>query len=96
MPGTKSELPPEDQFSGREIVYVPIHVNHGRKPWKNPVPDWLVPWLAEAQAADKECKWSICGYSRGAAWGAVVAADPWLTFSRVLLIGPYVLPCLSQ
>ena len=93
LPSTCGEEPPVDKFSGREIVYVPIHPNSGKVAWKNPVPPWLVEWVADAMAANKECKWSICGFSRGAAWAALLAAK--FRFERVLLIAPYVWPCLS-
>ena len=63
--------------------------------WKNAIPDWLVPWIAETQANDVSCRWSLFAFSRGAAWGAIVAADVRLTFHRVLLVALYVLPSMD-
>ena len=93
---TQGEQPPVRAFQGSEIVYAPQFKSYGRSPWKNNVPDWLLNWVAEAQADDASCQWSLFGFSRGAAWGAILAADVNVRFHRVLLVAPYVLPCLSN
>ena len=96
LAGTTCEEAPIRAFHGSEIVYAPQFTNHGRYPWKNGVPDWLLNWVAEAQVDDASCRWSLFGFSRGAAWGAILAADVRLTFHRVLLVAPYVLPSCSD
>ena len=75
---------------------MPQFTNHGRKPWKNDVPDWLLNWVAAAQRNDVKCTWSLFCFSRGAAWGAILAADVRLNFHRVLLAAPYVLPSYNH
>ena len=93
--GTGGEQPPVRAFQGSEIVYAPQFTNHGKKKWTNDVPDWLLKWVAKAQVDDASCQWCLFGFSRGAAWGAILAADVNVTFHRVLLVAPYVLPSLS-
>ena len=83
--------PSVSDFTGSEIVYVPEFVSYGPQPFKNEVPGWLIDWIMQKQAGDTS-RWSLVGFSRGAAWGAIVAADARLTFHRVLLVGPYILP----
>lgn len=95
LASTTGEEAPIQNFQGREIVYAPQFTNHGRYAWKNGVPDWLVNWVAETQVNDASCRWSLFGFSRGAAWGALLAADVQLRFHRVLLVAPYVLPSCS-
>ena len=95
LASTKGEEAPIQNFQGSEIVYAPQFTSHGRHPWKNGVPDWLVNWVAETQANDVSCRWSLFGFSRGAAWGGLLAADVRLRFHRVLLVAPYVLPSCS-
>lgn len=96
LASTQGEEAPTSAFEGSEIVYAPQVTNHGRKPWKNDVPDWLLNWVAQAQVNDVSCQWCLCGVSRGAAWGAILAADVRLTFRRCLLVAPYVLPSCSD
>jgi len=91
LASTDKVEPPVSDFTGSEIVYVPEFVSHGRAPWRNGVPDWLIDWIKEKQAEDIS-QWSLVGFSRGAAWGAIVAADARLAFHRVLLVAPYILP----
>ena len=96
LPSTHCEEAPISDFQGSEIVYAPQFTNHGRHPWKNAVADWLLNWVAEAQVDDPSRRWSLFGFSRGAAWGAILALDVRLTFHRVLLVAPYVLPSCSD
>ena len=96
LASTKGEEAPIENFTGKEIVYAPQFTNHGRKPWKNDVPDWLLNWVAAAQRNDAKCTWSLFCFSRGAAWGAILAADVRLNFHRVLLAAPYVLPSYNH
>jgi hypothetical protein len=96
LSSTVCEDAPISDFHGTEIVYAPKFINCGRKPWKNAVPDWLLNWVAEAQVDDPSCRWSLFGFSRGAAWGTILADDVRLTFHRVLLVAPYVLPSCSD
>ena len=93
---TVGEEAPLRNFQGSETVIAPQFTNHGRYPWKNGVPDWLVKWVSEIQVKDASCQWSLFGFSRGAAWGALLAADARLQFHRVLLVAPYVLPSRSH
>ena len=85
--------PSVSDFTGSEIVYVPEFASYGpgRQHFKNEVPGWLIDWIMQKQAEDTS-RWSLVGFSRGAAWGAIVAVDARLTFHRVLLVGPYILP----
>ena len=96
LASTIGEEAPIENFTGNEIVYVPQFTNHGRKPWKNDVPAWLPNWVAAAQKNDAENTWSLFGFSRGAAWGAILAADVRLNFHRVALVAPYVLPSYNH
>ena len=44
----------------------------------------------EAQNGKPRIKWTLYGGSRGGVWGAILAADARLKWSRVLLVAPYV------
>jgi len=96
LPSTRCEEAPISAFQG-EIVYAPQFTNTGRRghAWKNAVADWLGNWVAEAQAYHP-AQWSLFGFSRGAAWGSILAIDVRLAFHRVLLVAPYVLPSCSE
>ena len=59
-------------------------------------PGWLLDWLAAEQDDEQISRWAFCGFSRGAAWGAILAADVRLNFHRVLLAAPYVLPSYNH
>ena len=85
-----------DYFHGSEVVLVPPITNDGSQPWRDGVPEWLSSWVVRAQAESVACRWSLCGLSRGAAWGLTLAADEKLHFHRVLLVAPYVLPSCSE
>ena len=50
----------------------------------------------EAQNGKPRIKWTLYGGSRGGVWGAILAADARLTWSRVILVAPYVLPCRRE
>ena len=89
LASTADEKAPIMAFTGNEIVYVPQFTNYGR-PWRNPFPEWLAEWVENRQADDASLTWSLFGFSRGAAWGAILAAR--VRFHRVVLVAPYVLP----
>ena len=95
LSSTTCEEAPIYDFQGSEVVCAPQFENSGRAAWRNEVPDWLVNWAIEAQAADNS-RWSLFGFSRGACWGAAIAADVRLHFHRVALVAPYILPRWSE
>ena len=97
LPDATGEQAPINAFRGNEIVCAPQFTNYdgNGKAWRNVVPDWLPKWVAEAQGRGVRCRWGIFGNNRGGAWGAILAADGRLTFHRVLLVAPYILPSCS-
>ena len=96
LPGTTGEPPPTDQFVGIEIVCAPMFTNSGKCPWKNRPPDWLSSWVANEQVIAPRRRWSLVGFSRGAAWALILAAEERLFFDRVLVVAPYKIPSFTD
>ena len=68
LASTDGNEPSVGGFQGSETVYAPHFVNHGAKPWKNDIPDWLIiDWIMQPQADDASSQWSLFGFSRRAA-----------------------------
>ena len=59
LASTDGDEPSVSDFQGSEIVYVPRFVNHGAKPWKNDIPDWLIDWIMQPQADDASSQWPL-------------------------------------
>ena len=84
------------KFTGREIVFSPIVYNTSKCPWKNEVPEWIEGWiLTMMQRLNTDAKWSLVGFSRGAAWGLKLSSRI-EEFKLVLLVAPYLLPRWSD
>ena len=94
FPSTECEEPPRQKFTGSEIVLSPVICNSalGGKPWKQPVPDWIIPWLVAMQQSKHLSKlcWSLVAFSRGASWGLEVSAHVSIFFDRAVLMAPYM------
>ena len=94
LPSTTGEFPPIAKCQG-EQVYMPLITNTGT-PWKNTPPDWLSTWVAKVQVDAPRCRWSLVGFSRGAAWALILAANERLNFHRVLVVAPYAFPSCTH
>ena len=85
---TTSEAPPMDRFHADTTIYAPQVTNKHKKPWKTPIPKWLIDFIANEQRNDGDCRWSLFGFSLGAAWGALLAAE--FVFAYVVLVAPFL------
>ena len=88
--------PPTTEFLGSEIVYEPMFTNSGKRAWTNKPPSWISWWVANEQAKAPRRRWSLVGFSRGAAWALILAAEKRLIFHRVLVVAPYALPSCTD
>ena len=89
--GTEQPLNPI-MFTGSEIVFSPIVYNTTKKPWKQDVPVWVPGWIQFLMTRlGPNAKWSMMGFSRGAAWGLHLSGLI-SCFWRILLVGSYMLP----
>ena len=106
LPGTILE-PPNNQpnnskqvprwWTGEEMVFAPEIEGQGGTPWRNEMPTWIPEWVHFLQSqAPKETQWSLMGFSRGASWGVSLLSQPDVTFHKVLLVAPYMLPRWSE
>ena len=93
LPSTNGERPSiPSRWRGKVVIFALQNPSAGGIPWKNDIPDNLWEWVAEAQRGNSRIAWTLYGGSRGGAWGAILAADPRLRWSQVILVAPYVLP----
>ena len=84
-------------FQGTEVVLCPIVYNRSSNAgkWKQEPPVWITNWIKHLMEQHGDCKWSLCGFSRGAAWGLQISAEI-NSFSFVLLVAPYLLPKIKS
>ena len=98
LPSTLCEDPSTQvRFTGREIVLFPIISNYGKDKWKNPLPEWIVPWLQAMRPhleglLEKRLKFTAYGWSRGASWLCDLLGRDELRFDRAVLVAPYMQP----
>ena len=80
-------------FQGTEVVLCPIVYNStsSRAKWRQEPPEWIATWITHLMEQHGDCKWSLCGFSRGAAWGLQLSTAI-NSFSSVLLVAPYLVP----
>ena len=103
LPSTKLE-PPNNHpnnpkqvphwWTGEATVFVPEIEAQGATPkWRNEMPTWIPEWVRFCRScAPMETQWSLMGFSRGASWGLSLLSQPDVTFHKVLLVAPYMLP----
>ena len=97
LPSCNGERPSiPSHWRGKAVIFALRNPWNGRNPWKKDIPNNLWEWVAEAQGRMSRVAWTLYGGSRGGAWGAILAADARLTWSRVILVAPYVLPCRRE
>jgi len=101
LPSTFCEQPKESWFQGHEIVVSPqVAMPKSRYPWRQEMPEWIVELFVHLQKEyalrctqeHSSLHFGLVGFSRGASWGLRIATESQLTFSKVLLLAPYVLP----
>ena len=80
-------------FQGTEVVLCPIVYNSKSSTgkWRQEPPKWITEWITHLMEQHGDCKWSLCGFSRGAAWGLQISTEI-NRFSVVLLVAPYLVP----
>ena len=84
-------------FQGTEVVLCPIVYNNTSRAgkWRQEPPGWIIPWITHLMEQHGDCKWSLCGFSRGAAWGLQLSTEI-NRFSFVLLVAPYLVPKIRE
>ena len=84
-------------FQGTEVVCCPIVYNSGGRAgkWRQEMPEWITTWITHLMEQHGDFKWSLYGFSRGAAWGLQISAEIH-GFSFVLLVAPYLLPKIRE
>ena len=93
LPSTQGERPTiPSRWRGKVTTFALQPPSAGGISWRNDIPENLGGWVKEVQLLYPEVAWTLYGQSRGGAWGAILADDASLTWSRVFLVAPYVVP----
>ena len=84
-------------FQGTELVLCPIVYNNNSRSgkWRQEPPGWIAKWITQLMEQHGDYKWSLCGFSRGAAWGLQISTEI-NRFSFVLLVAPYLVPKIRE
>ena len=83
-------------FQGKEVVLCPIvHNCRPKAQWRQEIPAWITTWILHLRERHGDVKWSLVGFSRGAAWGLKISSEI-DGFDYVLLVAPYLTPSIRD